>query len=224
MLAKPKALLSWSSGKDSAWTLHAIRQRAELDVVGLVTTVNEIHHRVAIHGVRMELLEAQSKSAGVPLWKVPIPNPCSNEEYEAEMTKVLKKAKSVGVTVMAFGDLFLEDIRQYRVERLSGSGIEPLFPIWGIDTTVLAMQMISSGLRARITCVDPKQLAASFAGREFDKDFLNNLPSEVDPCGERGEFHTYAYDGPMFRHPISVRQGEIVERGGFIFADFLFDS
>ena len=221
MKEKPRALLSWSSGKDSAWTLHVLRQKADVEVVGLVTTINEIHQRVAMHAVRMELLEAQARSVGLPLWKIPIPSPCTNEEYEAAMQEVLGKAKSQGITVMAFGDLFLEDIRSYRESRLASSGVTPIFPLWKVNTASLAREMLGSGLRARITCVDPKQLSPNFAGREFDQQFLEELPAEVDPCGERGEFHTFVYDGPMFHDPVLVIPGEIVERGGFVFADLM---
>lgn len=221
MSNQPKALLSWSSGKDSAWSLHLLRMRQEVEVVGLLTTVNEAHTRVAMHAVRVELLEAQAGATGLPLWPVPIPSPCSNAEYEAAMARAVEKAKTEGITVMAFGDLFLEEIRRYREERFAGSGIEPIFPIWGLPTDKLAREMVAAGLRARVTCVDPKQLSASFAGREFDAEFLADLPSTADPCGERGEFHTFAYDGPMFRYPVKVQTGEVVERDGFVFADLL---
>ncbi len=221
MSNKPKALLSWSSGKDSAWSLHLLRMRQEVEVVGLLTTVNEAYARVAMHAVRIELLEAQSKATGLPIWPVPIPSPCSNAEYEAAMTNAMEKAKAEGITVMAFGDLFLEDIRRYREEQLTGSGIEPIFPIWGLPTDNLAREMVAAGLCARVTCVDPRQLPKSFAGREFDGKFLADLPSTADPCGERGEFHTFAYDGPMFQRPVPVQTGEIVERDGFVFADLL---
>lgn len=221
MNTKPKALLSWSSGKDSAWSLHLLRMRREVEVVGLLTTVNEAHARVAMHAVRVELLEAQSQAVGLPLWPVAIPSPCSNAEYEAAMAGAIERAKAEGITVMAFGDLFLEDIRRYREERLAGSGIEPNFPIWGLATDKLAREMINGGLRARVTCVDPRQLPKSFAAREFDGEFLADLPSTADPCGERGEFHTFAYDGPMFHYPVAVQTGEVVERDGFIFADLL---
>lgn len=221
MKTKSKALLSWSSGKDSAWTLHVLKQQNEVEVVGLVTTVNEVYQRVAMHAVREKLLEAQTASAGLPLWKVPIPNPCTNEEYECAMARVMDKARTEDIDYFAFGDLFLEDIRKYREERLSGTGVKPLFPIWGLDTTELSRRMIQDGLRARITCIDPRHLPYNFAGREFDMNFLLDLPADVDPCGERGEFHTFAYDGPMFQHPVGMRSGEIVERGGFVFADLL---
>ena len=191
-------------------------------MVGLLTTVNEVHSRVAMHAVRVELLEVQAKAVGLPLWKVSIPSPCSNAEYEAAMLAAIERAKAEGVNTVAFGDLFLEDIRRYREERLRETGISPIFPIWAMPTKELAREMVDSGLRARVTCVDPKQLPGSFVGREFDAQFLADLPPNVDPCGERGEFHTFAYDGPMFRHPVPVRLGEIVERDGFVFADLLF--
>lgn len=218
-MQKPKVLLSWSSGKDSAWTLHAIRQRAEYEIVGLVTTINERHDRVAMHAVRVPLLEQQSDSVGVPLWKVPIPDPCTDEQYQAAMRKLLSKAKEQGVSHFVFGDLFLEDIRQYREKQLAGTGISPLFPLWKTPTDQLAREMVQAGLRAFITCIDPKQIDPSFAGRIFDESFLKDLPASVDPCGERGEFHSFAFAGPMFRCPIPIRPGEIVERDGFVFAD-----
>ena len=218
---RPKALLSWSSGKDSAWSLHVLRTRREVEVAGLLTTVNEVHSRVAMHAVRVELLEAQAEAVGLPLWKIPIPSPCTNAEYEAAMLTAVDRAKREGIGSVAFGDLFLEDIRRYREERLKETGVAPIFPIWGMPTMDLAREMIESGLRARVTCVDPKQLPESFAGREFDARFLADLPSDVDPCGERGEFHTFAYDGPMFERPVPVKSGEIVKRDGFVFADLL---
>ena len=221
---RPKALLSWSSGKDSAWTLHVLRQQAAVDVVALLTTVNEVYDRVAMHAVRTEILRSQAEAVGVSLWTVPIPSPCSNAEYEAAMCIALDRAREAGITIAAFGDLFLEDIRRYRTERLSGTGLQPVFPIWGTPTDRLAREMIASGLRARLTCVDPKQLAPTFAGREFDLALLAELPPSVDACGERGEFHTFAYDGPMFRRPVAVRGGPIAERDGFVFADLLGDD
>jgi uncharacterized protein (TIGR00290 family) len=221
MTTRPQALLSWSSGKDSAWSLHVLRTRGEVEVVGLLTTVNTAYERVAMHAVRRALLEAQAEAIGLPLWTVPIPSPCSNQEYEASMFAVVEKARAAGISAMAFGDLFLEDVRRYREERLASTGMSLHFPIWGLPTEALARDMVAAGLRARLTCVDPKQLPASFAGREFDAGLLGDLPAGVDPCGERGEFHTFAYDGPMFRRPVSVRSGEIVERDGFVFADLL---
>jgi uncharacterized protein (TIGR00290 family) len=224
MNSPTKALLSWSSGKDSAWSLHVLRKRGEVEVVGLLTTVNEVYSRVAMHAVRVELLDAQANAVGLPLWKIPIPSPCSNAQYEAAMLAAIERAKSDGVNTFAFGDLFLEDIRRYREERLRETGVSPIFPIWALPTIELAREMIASGLRARVTCVDPKQLPASFAGREFDAGFLADLPPAVDPCGERGEFHTFAYDGPMFRHRVPVQGGEIIERDGFVFADLLLNE
>ena len=218
---RPKAVLSWSSGKDSAWALHVLRQQGAVEVAALLTTINLTHDRVAMHAVRSDLLREQAEAAGVPLWPVPIPWPCSNEDYEVSMTAALRRAREAGITVAAFGDLFLEDIRRYREERLSGTGLQPVFPLWGIPTPTLARDMIAGGLRARLTCVDPKQLAPSFAGREFDTALLDDLPASVDPCGERGEFHTFAYAGPMLRRPIVVDVGEIVERDGFVFADLV---
>ena len=198
-----------------------MRQMPDVEVVGLLTTVNEVADRVAMHAVRSELLRVQAEAVGLPLHAVPIPWPCSNADYEGAMAGAIERAKSDRVTVMAFGDLFLQDIRAYRVEKLAGTGIAPLFPIWGIPTDSLAREMIGNGLRARLTCVDPKQLAAGFVGREFDAALLAELPPSVDPCGERGEFHTFAYAGPMFRRSIDIRAGEVVERDGFAFADLL---
>lgn len=218
---RPKLLLSWSSGKDSAWALHELRRSDEFELVGLVTTVNRSFRRVAMHAVREVLLERQAAASGLPLWKVPIPHPCSNDRYAQAMTELLERARSAGVSVMAFADLFLEDIRRYRERQLEGCGIEPLFPLWGLPTEGLARKMVAVGLRARITCVDPKLLPRSFAGREFDADLLDELPDGVDPCGENGEFHTFAHRGPMFREPIPVKPGEILEREGFVFADLL---
>ena len=218
---KPRALLSWSSGKDAAWALHVLRQQGDVEVVGLLTTINRTFERVAMHAVREQLLETQAQAAGLPLWKVDIPFPCPNEAYEQAMGAACAKAAAEGIEVIAFGDLFLEDIRAYRVEKLSGTGLRPLFPLWGRDTVALAREMIAGGLKASLTCVDPKHLAASFAGRAFDAALLADLPSSVDPCGERGEFHSFAWDGPMFSHPVPIRRGEVVERDGFVFADLL---
>jgi uncharacterized protein (TIGR00290 family) len=214
-----KVLVSWSSGKDSAWTLHLLQQQGEHDIAGLVTTVNERYERVAMHGVPVALLEAQAKAAGVALWKVPLPHPCSDERYEAAMASVVERARAAGVSAFAFGDLFLEDIRAYREKQLAGSGLQPLFPLWKRPTGVLARHMIASGVRAILTCVDPKKVPASFAGREFGPELLAELPPDVDPCGENGEFHTFVHAGPMFRTSISVRVGAVVERDGFVFAD-----
>ncbi|MBS1766149.1 MAG: adenine nucleotide alpha hydrolase [Acidobacteria bacterium] len=218
---KPRALLSWSSGKDAAWALHVLRQQGDVEVVGLLTTINRAFERVAMHAVRESLVEAQAEAAGLPLWKVDIPFPCANESYETAMGEACAKAVSSGIEAIAFGDLFLEDVRAYRVQKLEGTGLHPLFPLWGRDTTALAREMIAGGLKATLTCVDPKQLDPSFAGRDFDASLLADLPPAVDPCGERGEFHSFAWDGPMFQHPVPIQRGEVVERDGFVFADLL---
>lgn len=218
---RPRVLVSWSSGKDSAWMLRTLQQRDDIELAGLLTTVNEAFGRVAMHAVRRELLSAQADAAGLPLVEIPLPWPCSNEEYERRMSAAVATARADGVTHVAFGDLFLEDVRAYRERQMAGTGLTPLFPIWGLDTARLAHEMIASGLRARLTTVDPRILPAAFAGREFDQSLLADLPPGVDPCGERGEFHSFCYDGPMFRHPIPIESGEVVERDGFIFADLL---
>lgn len=216
-----RALLAWSSGKDSAWSLHLLRQNPEICVAGLLTTINEAFDRVAMHAVRRTLLERQCETAGLPLWAVPIPWPCSNQEYESRMAEVCRRAVSEGIETMAFGDLYLADVRAYREKQLAGTGIEPIFPVWNIPTDALAREMVRSGVRAKLTCVDPRILPASFAGRDFDDALLADLPSGVDPCGENGEFHTFVYDGPMFRQPVPVEVGEVVERDGFVFADLV---
>jgi uncharacterized protein (TIGR00290 family) len=220
-MARLNALVSWSSGKDSAWTLHTLRQRGEVELAGLLTIINRSAGRVSMHAVREKLVEAQARALRLPLVKVSIPSPCSNEEYEQAMGAAMKQAKADGINAVAFGDLFLEDVRRYREEKLAGTGIQPLFPLWGLGTKALARQMVAEGLRAYVTCVDPKQLDPSFAGRAFNERFLNDLPPGVDPCGERGEFHTFVYDGPMFQQPIPVTPGEVVTRDGFVFADVL---
>ena len=214
-----RVALSWSSGKDSAWSLHLLKQDPNIEVVALFTTLNEQFDRVAMHAVRRELLELQAASLGLPLWTIPLPWPCSNDQYEAKMTSFCALAVDKSIQAMAFGDLFLADIRAYREKQLAGTGLEPLFPVWQIPTADLARTMIASGLRAKITCVDPKVLPREFAGRDFDSQFLADLPSSIDPCGENGEFHSFVYDGPGFGQPISVTVGEIVERDGFVFAD-----
>jgi len=217
-----KTLVSWSSGKDSAWLVHVLRQRGGVEIGALLTTINESAQRVAMHAVRVDVLQAQAEAIGAPLWMVPIPSPCPNDVYERAMADAVARAVREGFTHAAFGDLFLEDIRRYREERLAGSGLTPLFPLFDRDpawTRRLAREMIDAGLRARITCVDPRALDASFAGRDFDAALLADLPASVDPCGERGEFHTCAYAGPMFSRPIAVETGVTVERDGFVFAD-----
>jgi len=216
-----RILVSWSSGKDSAWALHLLRQRADCELVGLLTTVNTEFDRVAMHGTRQSLLEAQTEAVGLPLWVVPLPWPCSNEVYETRMREVCRRAVDEGITGVAFGDLFLQDIRTYREAQLKPTGLEPLFPLWEQPTAALAREMIAAGLRAKLTCVDTKQLSASLVGREFDVALLNDLPPEADPCGERGEFHTCVYAGPMFQQAISTEVGETVLRDGFAFADLI---
>jgi uncharacterized protein (TIGR00290 family) len=213
--------LSWSSGKDSAWALHVLRRQPGVEVVGLATTFNEAAGRVAMHAVRRELVEAQARTAGLPLWPVPLPWPCPNGEYECRLRELLGRASTAGVTHLAFGDLFLEDVRAYRERQLAGSGVEPLFPLWGLDTAALAREMLAGGVEAVLTCVDPKQLDPRFAGRTFDLALLAELPPGVDPCGERGEFHTFCRSGPMFAAPVPAWPGEVVERDGFVFADLL---
>lgn len=217
----PRILLSWSSGKDSAWTLHVLREVMKAEVVGLLTTLNEAADRVAMHAVRRELVEMQAEAVGLPLWPVFLPWPCSNTEYEQRVAVALEFARGQGVTHCAFGDLFLEDIRDYRIRLLSGTGIEPVFPLWcsPAQTRRLAEQMLSGGLRAVLTCVDPGQLDDAFAGRVYDERLLAELPAEVDPCGEKGEFHTFCFAGPMFARELPVRVGETVTRDGFCFVE-----
>jgi uncharacterized protein (TIGR00290 family) len=216
---KPKALLSWSSGKDSAFALHEVRRAGEFEIVGLVTTVNQAFDRVAMHAVRVELLRRQANAARLPLAIVELPWPCSNDAYETAMAEALRRGRGDGVTHVVFGDLFLADIRAYREAQLAPLGLVPVFPLWQRDTRALAQAMIDSGLSARLTCVDPRALDRRFAGRAFDRTLLAELPATVDPCGENGEFHTFVTGGPMFAHPIDVTPGEVVERDGFVFAD-----
>ncbi len=219
---KPKkTLLSWSGGKDSAWALHTLRQNPLYEVAALLTTVNEQFQRVAIHGFREELLDCQAAAVGLPVWKVPLPYPCTNADYESRMSTVCARAVQEGFEAVAFGDLFLEDIRAYRMERLAGTGLEPVFPIWGIPTDQLSRQMVAAGLRAHITCIDPRHLPASFCGRIYDETFLSDLPASVDPCGERGEFHSFACAGPMFSQPISIAHTHTVEREGFVYGELV---
>jgi uncharacterized protein (TIGR00290 family) len=218
-----RVLLSWSSGKDCAWALHTLRQSPGVEVAGLLTTFNESVDRVAMHAVRRVLVEAQADSLGLPLWSVPLPWPCSNEDYERLMSAVLDRARQDSITHVAFGDLFLEDVRDYRIRQLSGTGVEPLFPLWRSpdQTPQLARQMLAGGLRAVLTCVDPRQLSERFAGRLYDESLLADLPPGIDPCGERGEFHTFCFAGPMFDREIAVEVGDTVLRDGFCFVDLL---
>jgi uncharacterized protein (TIGR00290 family) len=214
-----KVLLSWSSGKDSAWALHVLRSDPHIHVAGLLTTFNDAVDRVAMHAVRRQLVEAQAEAAGLPLVRVAIPSPCPNEIYEDRMREAVARAVADGFTHVAFGDLFLEDVRRYREERLAGTGLQPIFPLWGRPTPALAREMIAGGLEAILTCVDPRVLDRAFAGRRYDAALLEDLPSTIDPCGERGEFHSFCCSGPMFSRPIPVETGLVVERDGFVFAD-----
>ena len=214
-----RILLSWSSGKDSAWTLHVLRRQGDYEIAGLLTTFNQAADRVAMHAVRRELVERQAALAGLPLWDVGLPWPCSNEQYETLMAERCAKALAEGIEGIAFGDLFLEDVRAYREKQLKDTGLEPIFPLWGQPTRELASEMIASGIRAKLTCVDTKQLDAAFLGREFDGRLLADLPAGIDPCGERGEFHSFVYAGPMFDLEIPVVAGERVVRDQFVFVD-----
>ena len=214
-----KTLVSWSSGKDSAWMVHVLRQRADVQMAGLLTTINQSAQRAAMHAVRVDVLQAQADALRLPLWQIPIPSPCPNEAYERAMSEAVARAVAEGFTHVAFGDLFLEDVRRYREERLAGTGLAPLFPLFGANTAGLAREMIAGGLRARITCLNPKVIDRGFAGREFDAALLAELPPDIDPCGERGEFHTCAYAGPMFSHPVQIESGITVERDGYVFTD-----
>jgi uncharacterized protein (TIGR00290 family) len=216
-----KVLLSWSSGKDSAWALHVLNQKRPGAVAALLTTVNESVDRVAMHGVRREVLEAQARAAGLPLRIVPIPDPCPHDVYEARMRSAVAQSVADGFTHAAFGDLFLEDVRRYRETQLAGSGLKPLFPLWGIPTDRLAHDMIRAGLKARVACVDTRLIGPSFAGREFNATLVADLPRGVDPCGENGEFHTCVCDGPMFEGPVRLRVGALEKREPFAWADLL---
>jgi uncharacterized protein (TIGR00290 family) len=219
-----KILLSWSSGKDSAWALHVLNQTHPGSVAGLLTTVNDAYDRVAMHGVRTDIVRAQAKSAGLPLRLVLIPDVCSNETYEKRMQHAVSNAVDDGFTHVAFGDLFLRDIRQYREDRLAGTGLAPLFPLWELPTPALATDMIDAGVRAKVTCIDNRLLPEAFVGRDFDHRLLTELPASVDPCGENGEFHTCVYAGPMFAHPVELTSGERVRRDPFVWSDLLLES
>jgi len=217
-----RVVVSWSGGKDSAWTLHTLRQQPEKYLVlGLLTTINQTFNRIAMHGVRRELLEAQGEAAGLPLWTIPLPSPCTNEHYERRMTNALHFLKRLGIDAIAFGDLYLQDIRQYREAQFGNCGLELLFPVWGIPTQQLAQEMLNAGVKARLSCVDPKSIPPEWAGRDYDQSLLADLSPSVDPCAENGEFHTFVYAGPMFRSPIPIRNGETVKRDGFVFCDLL---
>jgi uncharacterized protein (TIGR00290 family) len=218
-MSKPRAWLCWSSGKDSAWALHVVRGQGDVEIVGLLSTITEPYGRVSMHGVREELVVAQAEAAGLPLCRVPIPAACSNEVYEAAMQRAVEQAKGQGVAHMAFGDVFLEDVRAYRQRQLAKAGMTAVFPLWKRPTAMLAREMIAAGLVAHVTCLDPTKVSRELAGRRFDEDFLRRLPPQVDPCAENGEFHTFVSAGPMFSHAVPVEVGETVEREGFVFAD-----
>jgi len=216
---RPRAVVSWSTGKDAAWALAEVRRSSSLDVVGLLTTVTAEFDRVSMHGVRRSVLDLQAKAAGLPVLGVEIPHPCPNPVYERAMARAVDQLRAAGVARIVFGDLYLEDVRRYREDRLRETGLEPLFPLWGRPTRPLAEEMIAGGLRATVVTVDPRVLPREFAGREFDRQFLSDLPDGVDPCGENGEFHTCVTAGPMFAGPLPVRTGRVVERDGFVFVD-----
>lgn len=216
-----RTLMSWSSGKDSAWALFRLQQNPDIDLVGLFCTVNKEYDRVAMHGVRVELLRKQAECIGLPLEIIEIPYPCSNEEYERIMGLFVERVKIDNIEHFAFGDLFLEEVRAYREEKLKDTGISPIFPIWGAPTDTLSKEMIRSGLKTVITCINPKQISKEFVGKEFDDDFLESLPENIDPCGENGEFHSFVFDGPMFKEKIDIVVGDIVHRDNFVFADVL---
>ena len=220
-----RVLLSWSSGKDSAWALYQLQKDPAVEVVGLLTTFNSQFNRSAIHGVRQQLLRLQAEAAELPLIEIPLPWPCSNEQYETIMGQALDDARAqLKMDAVAFGDLYLEDIRRYRETQMAGTGLELVFPLWQIPTDQLAQQMISGGLKAAITCLDPRVMPEHLAGCQFCNELLQALPESVDPCGENGEFHTFAWDGPLFKHPISVIAGEVVKRDGFVYADLLLED
>ena len=220
-MPKKRTLLSWSSGKDSAWSLYQLQQTKDIEVIGLVTTVNQAFDRVAMHAVRRQLLQQQAVVAGLPLYIIEIPYPCSNEDYASRMNQFINQAVAMETDCFAFGDLFLEDVRQYREGNLSTTGIKPLFPLWGIPTPKLAQDMIAAGIKAKLTCIDPNKLNDQLAGHEYNQTLLDLLPPTADPCGENGEFHTFVYDGPMFHQPIRIQTGTIKHRDGYIFTDLL---
>ncbi|RYG93142.1 ATP-binding protein [Loktanella sp. IMCC34160] len=220
-MTKPCAIIGWSSGKDCAYALHKVRQEGEIEVVAMLSTTNEAFDRVAMHGTRNALLRAQARAAGLPLIEVPLPFPCSNEEYEARMEAAMDKVKALDVTHMVFGDLFLEDVRDYRIKQLAPTGITPVFPVWGIPTDQLARMIIADGFDARIVTCDPSKMPRDLCGRRYDERFLADLPEGVDPCGENGEFHSAVVAGPIFSAPIPVETGETVERDGFIYTDLI---
>lgn len=220
-MKRRRAAVSWSSGKDAAWALHLVRQHGELEAVGLLSSINTEFQRVSMHGVRRELLELQAQAAGLPLMTVELPWPCSNEEYERRMAAACARLRAQGIEVVVFGDIFLADVRQYRERQLAGTGLEPLFPLWGRGTHELVREMLAAGVRARISCLDPARVDRGLAGAELTPDLLRSLPASVDPCGENGEFHTFVFDAPVFAHPLDATAGDVVERDGFVYADLI---
>jgi len=218
---RQRTLLSWSSGKDSAWSLHLLRRNPAIDVTALLTTFNGTADRVAMHAVRRELVEAQARRIALPVWSIDLPWPCSNAVYEDLMRDMCRRALQADITAVAFGDLFLQDIRDYRERQMEATGLKPVFPVWQIPTSELAEEMIRAGVKAKVTCIDRSKLDVSYAGREYDREFLSSLPAGIDPCGENGEFHTFVYDAPVFTSAIKVEVGERLERDGFVFADLL---
>jgi len=218
---RQRTLLSWSSGKDSAWSLHLLRRNPAIDVTALLTTFNGTADRVAMHAVRRELVEAQARRIALPLWSIDLPWPCSNAVYEDLMRDMCRRALQADITAVAFGDLFLQDIRDYRERQMEATGLKPVFPVWQIPTSELAEEMIRAGVKAKVTCIDRSKLDVSYAGREYDREFLSSLPAGIDPCGENGEFHTFVYDAPVFTSAIKVEVGDRLERDGFVFADLL---
>jgi uncharacterized protein (TIGR00290 family) len=224
MHAKARTLLSWSSGKDSAWALHKLQHSNDIEVMGLFTTINRVHRRVAMHAVSDRLLRAQARAVGFPLQELEIPYPCSDAKYARVMERFLAEAATQGIKKIAFGDLALQDIRRYREEKMRHTGIEPVFPIWGTPTNVLSRELIEAGFRMLVTCIDLRSVPRELIGRQYDKTFLKELPDGVDACGENGEFHTFVFDGPIFKEPLQVQPGRIVERDGFVFADVVQQS
>jgi uncharacterized protein (TIGR00290 family) len=218
---KKKTLLSWSSGKDSAWALHLLQQNPGIEILGLFTVINQKYNRVSMHATRFEMLEQQANAVGLPLHTINITDPCTNEQYDTAMRHFVMESASNGIECMAFGDLFLEDIRKYRESQLKGTGIEPIFPLWKIPTAELAEQMLSEGIEAYVSSVDLKKLPSYFAGRKWSRDLLKEFPQDCDPCGENGEIHTVVVGGPMFTKSIPIKIGEIVERNGFAYADII---
>lgn len=219
-----RTLISWSTGKDSAWTYHRLQADPAYEVVGLVCTINDEAKRTAMHAIRLDLLKAQADALGLPLEIIPLPYPCSNQDYEAIMSAFIKRAEAMEIEHIAFGDLYLADIRAYREKQMAHCSISPIFPLWNTPTDQLALDIVESGTQAIVTCVDPQQMPSDFAGREYNATFLADLPASVDPCGENGEFHTFVFAGPMLPKPINISVGETIGRDGFIFTDVLCDQ